>query len=146
MGFEYSMKRLTCKTRTNVKKARRKGMQKQMREENRLFGNNMRYFMYHDNVTIETLAKDLNYSETEVLRIMGARVYVSLPEQKRIANYLKKDLSDFMVRRDSKEYENAGCYECFGDFSNPTNRDFIFNIFDLYCDVQEMIVSEPPIT
>ena len=110
-----------------------------MRAENRLFGNNMQYFMHHDNVTVGALARDLSYNETEVLRIMGARTYVSVSEQKRIFNYLKRDLSEFMIKRDSKEYETAGCYECRGEFSNPENRDLIFNIFDLYCDVQEAL-------
>ena len=39
-------------------------------------------------------------------------------------------------------YENAGCYECRGEFSEPSNKKIIFDLFDTYCDIQEVLIEE----
>ena len=46
------------------------------------------------------------------------------------------------INWEDKYYENAGCFECRGEFSSPENKKIILDLFDTYCDVQEVLAEE----
>lgn len=59
-----------------------------------------------------------------------------------IAAKLGKKLEEMYLVRELSEYEAVGCMECREDFSDEDNRTKILDLFDVYCDVQEMLALE----
>lgn len=110
-----------------------------MKTENRVFGNNLRVFLYKAGLSVEEFSRKLGYTEYETYKIMDARAYISLRECQQIADFLNKPLEEFYKVLTNKEYEAAGCIECRGSFSRPENKRLILDIFDLYCDAQEAL-------
>lgn len=73
---------------------------------------------------------------------MDARMFLTADEKEHIAAELSIPLEQLYEPQPDRVYENAGCFECRGEFSNPINKKTIFDLFDTYCDVQEVLVEE----
>lgn len=86
-----------------------------MSERSRVFGNNVRVY--------------LNKREME-------------PKQEQIAAELGVTVEALYEVQEDLIYENAGCYECRGEFSKPANKKIIFDLFDTYCDIQGVLIEE----
>lgn len=113
-----------------------------MSEKNRIFGNNLRVFLKEKNLCSEALAAQLGYSMQELLRIMDARLFLTTEEKENIARALDVTLDDMYQVQSNQRYQSAGCLECRGEFSRPENKKKILDLFDIYCDIQEVLSME----
>ncbi|MCM1025557.1 MAG: helix-turn-helix domain-containing protein [Roseburia sp.] len=113
-----------------------------MSEKSRIFGNNLQVFLKEKGLKPEHLAEQLGYSAREIRRVMDARLFLAMEERQEIANALNVTLDSFYQVQDNKTYERAGCLECRGEFSNPEHKKKVLDLFDIYCDVQELLAEE----
>lgn len=113
-----------------------------MREKSRIFGNNLQVFLKRKNIQPERFAEQLGYSVQEVRRMMDARLFLTMEEKENIAHALDVTVDSFYQVLDDKTYEKAGCLECRGEFSQPENKKEILDLFDIYCDIQELLAEE----
>lgn len=113
-----------------------------MSEKSRIFGNNLQVFLKNKDLQPELLAERLGYSVQEVRRIMDARLFLTMEEKQDIADVLGVTIDDLYQIQDDKTYEMAGCLECRGEFSHPEHKKKILDLFDIYCDVQELLNEE----
>lgn len=113
-----------------------------MREKSRVFGNNLRFYLKQNRMSSEQLAEKLGYSEYEIQKIMDARLFLDREEQEQIAEALEVSVDALYEVLEDALYEKAGCLECRGEFSNASNKKKILDLFDVYCDVQEVLAEE----
>lgn len=113
-----------------------------MSEKSRLFGSNLRVFLKEKNIKPECFAEQIGYSVQEIRRIMDARLFLTMEERDEIATALGVTLDELYQVQDDKIYEWAGCLECRGEFSKPEYKKKILDLFDTYCDVQELLAEE----
>lgn len=113
-----------------------------MSEKSRIFGNNLQVFLKRKNIQPERFAEQLGYSAQEVRRMMDARLFLTMKEKEDIAQALDVTVDSFYQVLDDKTYEEAGCLECRGEFSQPENKREILDLFDIYCDIQELLAEE----
>lgn len=113
-----------------------------MGKDRRVFGNNLKLFLVGKGIAPETFAKKVGCTEYELCQIMDARLILNSEEEEAIAGALDKSIDEMFVERSSKEYEEAGCIECRGKFSNLENKKLVLDLFDIYCDIQESIADE----
>lgn len=110
-----------------------------MSEKDRVFGYNLRYYLWKDDINATDFANRLGYSLVDLWRIESARVFLDSSECEDIAAALGISLEDMYVEQSEENYENAGCFECRGCFENSANKKKILDLFDTYCDIQEML-------
>ncbi len=113
-----------------------------MREKSRVFGNNLRFYLKQKGLQISQFADRLGYSEYEVQKMMDARLFLDRQEQEEIAAALDVSVEALYEALGNKCYEDAGCLECRGEFSSEENKKKILDLFDIYCDVQEVLAEE----
>ena len=107
-----------------------------MNHKGRVFGQNLDYFMEKRGITVKKLADELGYTENEVYRIIDARQYVDLEEKKNISKVLDVSLEE--LETEDSAIENPGL-ECRGKFSKREYKNLILDLFDAYCDIQELL-------
>lgn len=113
-----------------------------MREKSRVFGNNLRFYLKKKGLQTSQFADRLGYSEYEIQKIMDARLFLDRQEQEEIAKAVGVSVDTLYEVLESKCYEDAGCLECRGEFSSAENKREILDLFDIYCDVQEVLAEE----
>lgn len=113
-----------------------------MREKSRVFGHNLRFYLNQKGMRPEQLAKKLGYSEYEIQKMMDARLFLDRQEQQQIAKALDVSLDVMYESQKDHIYESVGCFECRGKFSTANNKKIILDLFDVYCDVQEVLAEE----
>ncbi|MCH5256574.1 MAG: hypothetical protein J1D87_04735 [Lachnospiraceae bacterium] len=113
-----------------------------MKEKSRVFGNNLRFYLGKKGMQPKEFAEKLGYPEYEVQKMMDARLFLDRQEQEQIAEALDLPLDTLYQALEDQLYENAGCFECRGEFSTSENKKIILDLFDVYCDVQEVLVEE----
>lgn len=113
-----------------------------MSEKSRVFGSDLRVYLKERNLIPEQFAQKLGYSAREIDRIMDARMFLTVDEKRQIAAELKIPVEKLYEMQVDRVYENAGCFECRGEFTNPSNKKIIFDLFDTYCDMQEVLIEE----
>lgn len=113
-----------------------------MSEKSRIFGNNIQVFLKMKGIQPESLAEQLGYSIQEMRRIMDARLFLTTEEKEKIAHALGVEPDALYKVQDDKTYESVGCLECRGEFSLPEHKKKILDLFDTYCDVQELLAME----
>lgn len=119
-----------------------------MREKSRVFGNNLRFYLNRKGMQLEQLAEKLGYSKLEIQKIMDARLFLDRQEQEQVAEALDVLLDILYEPQEDQLYESIGCFECIGEFSTADNKKTILDLFDAYCDVQEVLAEEglkPPL-
>ena len=123
--FAYTDSRLKDSRRSN------------MREKNRVFGNNVKYLLSQRGISAEQFGKKLGYTEFEAYKIMDARLILDNQEKEDIRVFFGLDsIDELYVAR-----EQAGCIECRGSFDKSEDKKLILDILDLYCDVQEALAE-----
>ena len=113
-----------------------------MREQSRVFGNNLQLYMKKAGIGVNEFAKKLGYSEYEVQKMMDARLIPDNGEKEEIAKMLGVSVETLYKKLEDKSYEQAGCLECRGRFSPAAHKREILDLFDAYCDVQETLQEE----
>ena len=113
-----------------------------MNEKNRVFGNNVKLSIVNGGLDEKKVAEHLGYSKYDLWKIMDGRLFLDEEEKADIAEELHTTIEDLYVVRPQGEYRAAGCMECRGDFSRAENKSFILDLFDIYCDVQEILAED----
>ena len=113
-----------------------------MSERARLFGNNLKLFLSERGIDQKKFAEQLGYTLYELQGIMDARVILNQQSREKIAEQLGIEEADMYERREDIAYTAAGCMECRGSFSNAQNKKLILDLFDIYCDMQEVLAME----
>lgn len=108
-------------------------------KEERLIGNNIQLFMYNRNISEEDIAVSLGYSQNDISRMLEGRIFLSFEELQDIADYFDIDVEELFDKKNSELYEDAGCIYCNHYFKDQANLDKIMNIFDLICDIEEVL-------
>ena len=113
-----------------------------MEKKSRVFGNNLRFYAQQKGMQVGWLADRLEYSEYEVQKIMDARLFLDRQEQEHVAEILGVTIDEMYQPLEDECYERVGCLECRGEFSVPEHKKEILDLFDVYCDVQEVLAEE----
>lgn len=113
-----------------------------MEKSSRVFGSNLRFYLKQKEMQPKQLADRLGYSEHEIQKVMDARLFLDKEEQGEVADVLEIPLETLYEPLEDKCYESAGCLECRGEFSTAGNKKEILDLFDVYCDIQEVLVEE----
>lgn len=113
-----------------------------MDRKDRVFGNNLRFYSQQKGMQVGWIANKLGYSEYEVQKMMDARLFLDREEQEQVAKLLGVTVDMLYQPLEDKCYESAGCIECKGEFSTPAHKKEILDLFDIYCDVQEVLEEE----
>jgi transcriptional regulator with XRE-family HTH domain len=108
-------------------------------KEERLIGNNIQLFMHNRDISEEDIAVSLGYSQNDISRILEGRIFLSLNELQDIANYFDIDVEELFDKKSSELYEDAGCIHYIHPFKDQANLDQIMDIFDLICDIEEVL-------
>lgn len=113
-----------------------------MSERARLFGNNLKLFLSERGIDEKKFAEQIGYSLYELQGIMDARVILNQQSREQIAEQLGIEEADMYVQKEDAAYIAAGCMECRGSFSHAENKKLILDLFDIYCDMQEVLAME----
>lgn len=109
-----------------------------MRQE-RLIGNNCRHLMCTQAITEDAFARALGYSPLDVKKLMDGRLFINDQDLKGIADYFKVDVEYMLSDHGKAAYSGPGFMRCMDDFSNDENKEKVLDIFDMYCDLKEML-------
>ena len=110
-----------------------------MNEKNRVFGNNVKLTIVNGGLDEKTVAEHLGYSKYDLWKIMDGRLFLDEEEKEDIAKELQTSIEELYTSRPQEEYRVAGCMECRGEFSCDEHKSQILDLFDMYCDVQELL-------
>ena len=111
-----------------------------MNSQGRVFGRNLSYYMNKKGINRAALAKKMGYTEEDIQRIIDGRLFIRLSEKQAFSDELDVPLSDLTDEQKDIPLDQYGCIECRGMFSSDASRNKILDLFDAYCDIQEMIV------
>ena len=112
-----------------------------MKNKSRVFGRNMYYYMKEKSLSVRDLADKLGYLEEEIKKIFDARLFVDRLEKQEIADALGVSLDELM-NEIVIPHDERNLIEYRGEFSNEDNREYILDLFDMYCDIQEILIKE----
>ena len=113
-----------------------------MSERGRVFGNNLKLLLKERGVPEEAFAKQIGHTVYELQEIMDARVILDHQTRECIAKQLGVDEAVMYEQRPEASYIAAGCMECRGSFEHSDNKKLILDLFDIYCDIQEVLAME----
>lgn len=107
-------------------------------ERARVLGNNITLLLNQRGITKESFADALGYSLYEVQKLCDARIFTAEEDVEEIAKYFQIPKNDLYI--DNKEkYFGEGFMDCMGKFKRPENREKVLDIFDMYCDIKEIL-------
>lgn len=113
-----------------------------MKEKNRVFGNNVKFVIVNKQLDERTVAEHLGYSKYDLWKIMDGRLFLDEEEKGEIARELQTTVEELYMPKEEEKYQQVGCMECRGNFSKAENKQYILDLLDIYCDVQELIVED----
>ena len=106
----------------------------------RTFGENVYRLMIKNGFDSNSLATTLGYKADEVRKFFDARLFLDDEERKNIAKVLNTTVEDLYKEA---EPEPEGNYiEYRGSFTSQDNKNLILDMFDTYCDIQEILIEE----
>lgn len=73
-----------------------------MNERNRVFGNNVKFFMVNGKFNEQTVAGHLGYSKYDLWKIMDGRLFLDEDEKADIAKELKTTVEELYVPREEE--------------------------------------------
>lgn len=109
-----------------------------MRQE-RIIGKNCRRLMQKQAVNEEEFAKKLGYSVLDVKKLMDGRIFTTNRDIQDIASFFNVLPEDILKDQGKDAYEGPGFLHCMTGFSDGANEEKILDIFDMYCDLKEML-------
>jgi plasmid maintenance system antidote protein VapI len=115
-------------------------MEIDMVNADRIFGENVYRLMVKKGLNSNLLATALGYEADEVRKIFDARTFLDDEERKNIARVLDTTVENLY---NNEELEAEGNYiEYRGSFTSQDNKKLILDMFDAYCDIQEILIEE----
>ena len=109
-----------------------------MRQE-RTIGNNCRLLLNKRAVTEETFARTLGYSTLDVKRLMDGRLLTTDEDIQEIAKFFDVKAEYILTDHGKDVYSGPGFMHCMDEFTDGANEDKVLDIFDMYCDLKEML-------
>lgn len=106
----------------------------------RIFGENVYRLMCLNKFSPESLAEILGYKTDEVRKFFDARLFLDDTERENIARVLGTTVED-LYREVEPESEDS-YIEYRGSFSSEDHKNKILDLFDAYCDIQEILIEE----
>lgn len=113
-----------------------------MSERGRLFGNNLKLLLNEQGISEDNFAQQIGCTTYELQEIMDARVILDQQTRARIATQLGVYEEAMHEQRPEASYMAAGCMECRGSFEHSENKKLVLDLFDIYCDMQEVLAME----
>lgn len=107
-------------------------------ERARVLGNNITLLLNQRGITKESFADALGYSLYEVQKLCDARLFTDEEDLEDIANFFQVSKDDLFIDNSDK-YCGEGFMDCMGKFKRSENRENILDIFDMYCDIKEIL-------
>ena len=106
----------------------------------RTFGENVYRLMYKKGYDPDSFASKLGYKTDEVRRFFDARIFLDDEERENIARVLDTTVED--LYKDSENSLEGNYIEYRGHFLSENNKKKILDLFDAYCDIQEILIEE----
>ena len=106
----------------------------------RVFGENVYRLMIQNGFTPDSLASTLGYKVEEVRKFFDARLFLDDEERRNIASVLNTTVEDLYSAGESQTEGNYIEYR--GKFTSEDNKNKILDLFDAYCDIQEILIEE----
>lgn len=102
----------------------------------RKLGVNIRTCMLEANISLDSFAKHLGYSNKDVWNVIEGKVIISPIELKKIADVLKTTKKDLLNREASSLVPDL---QYMKEFSNSDNLDRILDLMDEYVELRECV-------
>ena len=106
----------------------------------RTFGENVYRLMGQNGLNPESLAETLGYKVEEVRKFFDARLFLDDVERENIARVLNTTVESLYKEVEPKTEGNYIEYR--GCLSSDDNKNKILDLFDAYCDIQEILIEE----
>ena len=106
----------------------------------RTFGENVYRLMWHNGFNPDSLATILGYKVEEVRKFFDARLFLDDEEHENIARVLNTTVEN--LYREVEPKPEGNYIEYRGSFSSGDNKNKILDLFDAYCDIQEILIEE----
>lgn len=113
-----------------------------MINKNRVFGQNVYYNMMNKNSNVLYWAERLGFSEQDLRRIFDARLFLDTKEKEEIARALGVSMENLFDDNMEIPHDERSLIEYRGAFSKKENKEKILDLFDMYCDIQELLIRE----
>ena len=107
--------------------------------DSRILGNTINLLLNQKGIRKEDFAKALGYSVFDVQKLCDARLSASKEDLEDIAQFFHVDEASLFTDLGEKAYVGDGFMHCMGEFKNRENKNKILDIFDMYCDMQELL-------
>lgn len=104
----------------------------------RILGNNIKLLLNEKGIDKSVFAEKLGYSLNDVHRLCDARLLLREEDIADIAHFFQEDLKNLYICQ-SEKYIGSDFMHCMGEFKCPKNEDKIHDIFDMYCDLKEIL-------
>lgn len=114
-----------------------------MSKVSRVFGQNLGCLIKEKKINESELAERLGYSIQDIKNIMDSRLFIPKVEKEQIAETIGVSLVDLLHEKEWGTTSNP-LIECRGYFSSESSQNEILDLFDAYCDIQEMLERERP--
>ena len=105
----------------------------------RIIGNNCKLHLNKRSISKETLAEALGYSSDDVERLCDGRLFTTEQDVSDIAEYFGITEQELLTNQGADAYVGEGFLHCMGKFKKPENEEKILDIFDMYCDIKEVL-------
>lgn len=105
----------------------------------RVMGNNIKLMLKKKEISKETFAEKLGYSLFDVQRLCDARLFASQEDIDDISSYFQITPDELFYEHPPEMYMGNGFLHCMNNFKNNQNKDFILDMFDMYCDLKEIL-------
>lgn len=97
-------------------------------EKERIFWNNLRVLLNKRKIDIENFAIQTGCRSQDIRKIIDGRLFLFAKEKEQIAKKLGVSVKSLLERKEDKIYEDAGCFECVGEFSDQKSK----NVYLIY--------------
>ena len=107
----------------------------------RVIGNNCRYLMNMHEISEDVFANELGYTTSDVKKLLDGRLFVNDQDIRNIAAYFGVDDEYMLMDHGNAVYSGPGFLHCIDRFISDENREKVLDIFDMYCDLKEMVAQ-----
>ena len=106
----------------------------------RIIGNNCKFLLNKNSISKETFASSLGYSAGDVEKLCDGRLYTTDQDLKEIADYFHVSTEELCTDgKEKQRYIGKGFVHCMNSFQKSENEEKILDIFDMYCDLKELL-------
>lgn len=105
----------------------------------RVIGNNCKMQFIANKIDKVTFAQKLGYDLFDVEKLCDGRLFVTDEDLSDIANEFRITVDELCENQGYNTYVDHGCIHCMGRFANEEDQDAILDIFDMYCNLREVL-------